>query len=126
MEHLASALVSREQHGANLETTVDARSKLVGILRRGRRSEGNSVCDTPENDSNADENAREGTLERVYDHHNCHDCSCGSDLALDCHEHFEILSVQGIKMTQRLSSLVELREKIIDLWGQSGDKPSVS
>ena len=52
---------------------------------------------------------QEGTLESAYDHANCHDCSCVPELTLDCVNHFNKLSAQGLNMTQRLKSIIELR-----------------
>lgn len=52
---------------------------------------------------------QEGTLESAYDHSNCHDCSCVPELTLDCVNHFNKLSAQGLSMTQRLKSIIELR-----------------
>ena len=66
---------------------------------------------------NKDIDLKEGTLENGYDHSNCHDCSCVPELTLDCVQHLIKLSTQSMQMTQRLQSIVELREQIKDLWG---------
>ena len=102
MKELSSALVLRELHASNLDIIVQARSKAIAILKRV----GNNV--------NLDTN--EGKLESVYDHSNCHDCGCGSSLAFDCNEHFEELSAKFLILSKKLASLIEVREKMKDMW----------
>ena len=82
-----------------------------------RKDQDHSVQQQQQRGDGENIDLQEGTLENAYDHSNCHDCACVPELTLDCVQHFNKLSAQGIQMTQRLQSIVELREQIKDFWG---------
>ena len=108
MKLLSSYLVVRESHSVNLESIVSSRVKLMNIFRSGsdvklENSELNNLSET------------EGKIENLYDHSNCHDCSYVPLMALDCQDHYQKLSSQGKELSNRLFSLIEIREKILDI-----------
>lgn len=49
-----------------------------------------------------------------FDHSMCEDCSYSYAMACDCVSHLEILQKQALDANQRLQSIVEIREKMID------------
>merc|ERR1711861_2701 len=85
---LESLLEVREGHSVNLEGSVQARRDILGILKRGYISE---VEEEDKNDRsrNSSPSLLEGTIEKDYDHSNCHDCSCVPELTTHCVNHFE-------------------------------------
>ena len=51
-----------------------------------------------------------------FDHASCHDCAAVASLAYDCAAHYERVSQQTIEVSKRLSNVVEIRERVKDLW----------
>ena len=120
MAHLSNLLELREAHSVNLESSVHARQKLLSVLKKSLsvspslRPDNSSNGVVPANvselgletKSNTKDNSLkassyelideiiEGSLENVFDHANCHDCTFVHSLTTECAVHTETLCAQ--------------------------------
>ena len=75
----------------------------------------NRICDLLTYHGDLFEDAAAAS-ETSFDHMLCHDCGSVTNLTYDCAEHYERVSKQTIEVSRRLSMVVEIRERVKDIW----------
>ena len=62
------------------------------------------------------------SMDTSFDHSLCHDCRAVADITEDCARHYERVSKQTIEVSGRLSMVVEIRERVKDIWESQIEK----
>jgi hypothetical protein len=103
---LKDMLESKESLILALSDVSTARRKLCHLLHIDEGQEigqGNGTDDIHSSDVK-------------FDHKQCHDCYASSSLTSDCAEHLQRVTADTIEITRRLTMVVEIRERVRDIW----------
>lgn len=133
VEHLSSVLETRETYSSNLESCESAKAHLLALVKRdysGTDGDLLRLCNvfrSFEFSSDIfnlyfillllflDQLNGDPSQSSEFDHSSCKDCSYGCTISSDCAKHMVALRQQVIDANSRLQSLVEVRERVMEI-----------
>jgi hypothetical protein len=107
---MAALLESRETQMNNLDNSDRSLQAVILLIRRG--GIGDISVDASEGITNDD------CEQMTFDHSRCADCSYAYSITCDCTNHFAALQKQALEANQKLQALVEIREKMSEVYDQ--------
>jgi hypothetical protein len=107
---MAALLESRETQMNNLDNSDRSLQAVSLLIRRGGIGEAGLV--------GLDMDGADDCEPMTFDHSRCADCSYAYSITCDCTNHFAALQKQAMEANQKLQSLVEIREKMSEVYDQ--------
>ncbi len=120
---LCKAQEIKYNFSTNLDNCSDIRLQLVTIIRENENpGSPDSRLSSPTFDvihgNGVDDILDESVNGNIYDHSNCHDCMYTYNISKDCAEWLRTLDKQEESISERLLTLIELREGLKGILGQ--------
>jgi len=104
---LGELLEIKEARFHSIAEAKAARERILAVLK----SNGEKVPDA---------------LVTDFDHQSCKDCMLVCDMTVQCAEQYETIAPQAMETSRRLSNVVEIRERVRDIWDSAQqNRPSV-
>ncbi len=110
---MAALLESRETQMNNLDNSDRSLQAVSVLIRRGGIGEVSVIGLDMDGCGHMDD-----CEPMTFDHSRCADCSYAYSITCDCTNHFAALQKQALEANQKLQSLVEIREKMSEVYDQ--------